>query len=833
MTYEQAAENLATLIDEEKLSDGSRNEATTRLHVIDVLLFQCLGWDRRDAQAEIAHDGAYTDYQLGSPYRFAIWEAKREGTTFSLPSGMTGGIHKLPTLLSGEEPIAAAIKQVLKYCQDRSIVIAVVSNGHQLIAFLTNRQDNVPPLNGRALVFTSLADMSVRFRDLWNNLSHSGCEARNLQKTLQSDAIQPPPEKLALRVHGYPGFKNRNPFQENLRTLAELFIEDLGNIPEVEDEFLRACYAPSGALSQYALTTKNILRSRYPSSQTQELRVDTLNAAAKDGVSTEFRADLLSKGLHRRPIVLLGDVGVGKTTFIRNLLRIEARPELERAIVFYIDFLKEPLAADLSTLVTRRCREILLADFGIDILADNFVRGVYHAELMRFTSSTEGRMKDLDTVEFLKNEIIFLRGKIEDKQTHLQRCIEHLAHGQGRLIVICLDNIDQRPPQFQEQVFQIGHSLAQTWPANVFISLRPDTFYHSRNSGALAAYQPRVFTVSPPRLDEVIYKRLQYAIDQLVATGRVGQSKAWLSVDSSSLLTYLRTLLDSFEKSYELMESLDNMSGGNIREAIRFVIAFIGSGHVNAEKIIEKHQRNTEIARRAAIEKPRKYTPPAYVISVHEFLRAIIYGDHVYYDPASSPVFNVFDVATADPREHFLSLNLLAFLERSGSVAEGFVDITKIFAFTQSLGFEPHQVHGALDRAISKKLIEPNPKFADGSEKSAYRITTVGVYLITKLAQRFVYIDAVVIDTPIMDETTRVNIANVDPLDSRVARAKTFVDYLDSEWMKLSGSPVSFDWPTTSQQLKADLVTAETAALAGRKRTQAYFNRAGFSGPTK
>lgn len=86
--------------------------------------------------------------------------------------------------------------------------------------------------------------------------------------------------------------------------------------------------------------------------------------------------------------------------------------------------------------------------------------------------------------------------------------------------------------------------------------------------------------MSPPRIDEVIIKRLRYALGQLEQTGRMTGFPAWLSVNSVSLLRHLKVLLESFEKGYELMESIDNMSGGNVREALRFVIAFLGSGHV-------------------------------------------------------------------------------------------------------------------------------------------------------------------------------------------------------------------------------------------------------------
>jgi hypothetical protein len=41
---------------------GTRNEATTRLHLIDELIFRCFGWDRADREAESRLEGTYCDY---------------------------------------------------------------------------------------------------------------------------------------------------------------------------------------------------------------------------------------------------------------------------------------------------------------------------------------------------------------------------------------------------------------------------------------------------------------------------------------------------------------------------------------------------------------------------------------------------------------------------------------------------------------------------------------------------------------------------------------------------------------------------------------------------
>ena len=242
-------------------------------------------------------------------------------------------------------------------------------NGHQIVAFIGSRSDGIPPIDGHCLIFQSLDEMAADFRTLWENLSKPGVAAYTLTSTLNQDNVQPPPEKLSHRIPNYPGFKNRNPFQTDLQILGGLFIEDVVRVPQLEDDFLKHCYAPSGALSQHALISKQILQARYSSLFEKELGGPAIQPAhTKHGITEEFAKDILAASLKRRAIILLGDVGVGKSIFIRNLVRVEGREIFEKAITLYIDFGKEPaLAGDLENFVLRRCASQLLNDHKIDI----------------------------------------------------------------------------------------------------------------------------------------------------------------------------------------------------------------------------------------------------------------------------------------------------------------------------------------------------------------------------------------------------------------------------------------------------------------------------------
>jgi hypothetical protein len=791
--HEVAYENLQKLITwaDEHDAAGTRNEATTRLHLIDRILFECLGWPREECVAEDAFDGTYTDYSLGKPGPKFVVEAKKEGIYFELPNGFDKHVFKLATLARLSPEVGQAIEQALRYCQSRGVPIGAVCNGHQLIVFIASRQDGVPPQNGLGLIFASLESMKLNFLDLWRNVSKPGINAFNLYASLRADPLVPPPEKLSRRLVNYPGFKNRNELQGELKILGDLFIEDIVSAPENEEHFLQGCYCPSGALSQYALISRQILETRYSMLFEQELQIPSVRPAReKSGLAKEIPEDILAASLSRRPIILLGDVGVGKTIFIRHFIKLEAKDVLQKAVVLYLNFGREPaLAKDLEEFVLQRCSRQLLEEDHIDVQERGFVRGVYHFELQRFSKSFYADLKKIDEAKYLEKELEFLDGKVKDLAGHLRSCLEHIAKGQKRQIVIFLDNIDQRPFEFQEKVFLIANSIAETWPGTVFVSLRPDTFFQSRQKGSLTAYQPRVFTISPPRVDLVISRRLEFTLAQLESSGRLASFPSGLTLNSATLSSYVRVLMQSFEENRDLMEFIDNVCGGNIRLALNFLTQFVGSGHVYTQKIFDALEENGE-----------------YTIPLHEFMRAVIYGDHEHYDPSASPIPNVFDISGPDPREHFLLLIILGHVGRLGAAAtaEGYVATEKIFGYCQRLGFQPTQIQFAIDRAHDKRLLEGSARFSDVLSCEAYRITTVGGYMAEKLVRIFAYVDAMIVDTPIVDDDVRAKIRDVTRIGDRLERAEIFRSYLDRAWNSLEGKDTVFDWVSTSKSLRKE-----------------------------
>lgn len=770
-----------------------RDEATTRLHLIDRLLVEVLRWPRADIRAEEPAGSGRIDYALGSPGTLLIIEAKREGIHFELPAGVATGVHRIESLVSGDKgrPLRDALSQVAEYAARNGVAPAGVTNGRQLVLFVAARTDGVPPLKGRALVFPSLADMRSDFRLLWDNASLPGIDLKNLHRTL-SLRESPPPEPLSAHLVGYPGSKRRNSLQSGLDILGELFLEDVTRLEELRKDFLQECYASSGALSQYAEVSKQILRTRYALLR-DEGGPDVLPIEGRKGLSPTLTQDMLAAAASRRPIVLLGDVGVGKTTFIQRLVNVDAQELFEQAVSLYIDFgASTTLTRANTTFVVDEAFRQLRETYDTDIEEADFVESVHHGALNRFDKGVVGRLKAIDPVTYEKERLNFLRRQVEDRPGHLKASLEHLRSSRRKQLVIFLDNIDQRSSEDQEQVFLIANELAETWPATVFVTLRPETFYRSSRKGTLSGYQARVFAIAPPRADVMLQRRVKFALDQLQNTGRLGSFPTGVTLDSESLVSFLNILAENFESNKRLLALIDNLAGGNMRMALSFVTKFIGSGHIDTAKMLRLFEESGH-----------------YTISLHEFLRALLFGDGVYYDSEASPIANLFKISQPDGREHFLLPLLLSQIQHTGERGgdEGFVTAESLYEFSQNLGFGVDQVTAALDYAVTKRLLDTAPRHSTDGPRLHYRVTTVGAYTTRILLAYFAYVDAVAVDTPIVDAQYRSLIQDVHTLPDRVSRSEYFRLYLDRQWSKVAGDGLPWDWSRTSERLAEDIRT--------------------------
>jgi hypothetical protein len=487
---------------------------------------------------------------------------------------------------------------------------------------------------------------------------------------------------------------------------------------------------------------------------------------------------------------------VGKTSFQRHLITIDAESILKNAISLYVNFgARGTLSTDLRKFLIGAIEFQLSEKYRIDVLDRGLVKRVYAIELKKFERSIYGDLAESDPVAFTNKQRAYLDERLSDRSEHLRLSLTHLSKERRQQVVIFLDNTDQRSPADQEQAFLIAQELAEGWRATVYLPIRPDTFHQSRKMGTLSGYHSKAFTISPPRVDEVLRKRLEFALK--FTRGEIPLPlpiTSKITMKMTALNALIRVLLESFEDNVELLELLDNISNGNIRLVLDLVKQFLGSGHVNTAKIYE-------------IFRESEY----YMLSLHEFLRAVIFGDNVFYDPSRSPFANVFDIVWNDPKEHFLVPIIVGTVHqlRSASSSDGFVDLRAIYTRVQGLGFTPEQIDQAITRSAAKNLLDSPARrvpTSGGEMPEVLRATSIGLYHVNRLSRLFSYHDAVLVDIPVLDPQVRKEIRVAINIEDRVRRVRLLRTYLDKCWEALSPSTFGFNWPAASKDLEADTV---------------------------
>ncbi|MDH5181309.1 MAG: hypothetical protein OEZ39_08185 [Gammaproteobacteria bacterium] len=815
---EEGADALIKLIDDIKHDGANWNEANTRFHFIDPFITNCLGWYRVDIRVEESEHGTYTDYELGSP-RSLIVEAKKEGIYFELPANPEQKpIANLRSVMMLDRNVESAIKQVQGYCSSRGTPVAVVCNGHQLIAFLASRLDGESPLDGKCLVINGLENFVKHFPLIWQNLSPSGLQERRIIRLLTTGKEIGIPKKISTFLTQYPSFRYKSDIQASLRTVAELLIEDVVRTQEVESKFFKECYCESGALARDALISKQILAARYAALFSEAEPSPKLSPVIPEKDQVALTPEVMAEAIARRPIVLIGDVGVGKSSFMKHLMYVSAYEEFQQALYVYIDLGSQAaFESNLKDFVIDEIEKQLLERYKIDVFQENLVHGIYNVEIGRFRNSIHGGLYETDRNQYDEKLREFIVHKLENKPQHLQKAVNHIVKGRQKQVVLMIDNADQRNMEVQQEAFLIGQNLSQHWQAVVFIAVRPQTFHHSKRAGTFSAYPQKAFSISPPRADMVIEKRLRFALDMAEGRLPIEQLKG-VQLNFKSLALFLKALLYSLKNNSELVEILSNITGGNIRLVVDLVIKFIGSPNVDAEKIISIMEKTDN-----------------YIIPVHEFSKSALLGEYSHYHSDSSVAMNMFDVRFPDEREHFLVPMITGYLNYDGEHRnrEGFVNSNDLIMEMQNWSFTKQQTESALRRMTNKRLIETTERVTFdeditgliGEMPSAFRITTVGAYHLLKWVTSFSYLDAMVFDTPIFEERILDELSQ-NPgsfeIHARYNRTTKFRTYLSTVWHNSGLAPAYFDWTSLIPAGKVSFDMVDRAISRARQINKKY-----------
>ena len=213
---------------------------------------------------------------------------------------------------------------------------------------------------------------------------------------------------------------------------------------------------------------------------------------------------------------------------------------------------------------------------------------------------------------------------------------------------------------------------------------------------------------------------------------------------------------------------------------LRSVYSFLTSLHLDTNEILDKYRVN-----------------PKYLVPVHHALRAILFEDCMHFDPRRSPFTNLFDVQHGDRTEHFSRICALTFLIAvpDAHPKYRFAKVLELYQHLQHAGYSASHASWTVEYLFTRKCIEsrdPVEHWSDGVKE--VRITSLGKYHIGDLCRTFQYLDAMSVDTPVMDDLARVKITDVGGIRERLERSKVFLSYLANAAHGITDSTTAGLW---------------------------------------
>ena len=775
--HAQAMDDIVESIGTHPVSDFT--EADTRVAIIDKIFHRALGWPERPdiVKRELhVHEG-YADYRLRAGAEGLVLEAKRVGATFVLPAGLKNDFRlSVKGLLHKQPDLKAMYDQVTRYAVESGCQFCILSNGPQWLIFPGVRTDQIHVRHSRVLVFNGFDSLKGNFVEFWNLLSFEAVKAGSLGRALLAPLERIEPTFL----FNSEGRRNipfdRNPLALVLTDVLPKYFGDLHGDPSSTD-MLRECFVADvpveSALRLLDATSGDQGISSTLTTVAPVLHFYTLPQAGEklSALISMFLAGERAKYFQ----VLVGRVGIGKTTFLAHFFDVN-RPEIAAgSFVLSLDFRNVDESRDLARFFEDALWGLLIRHPKFSVLSSAAtLRRIFAPELGLLDRGVLSAMKESDPRRYEAEVAAFLTRQFDDRHRFLTRMAEFLFRERLSRFVLVFDNVDQLDPPMQEKVIQFAYGAMSDFHALLVMSMWEETYFSSKATGrTLSTIRTVPIEIVRQSTAAVLEKRLAYLIKQVksgqeslpLLDGRICSRDAFCEF----LDLILRSLL---QRNREVRLFLELVALGNIRAALEMFHAFLTAGSLDTRKIIMCMERNDE-----------------YLVPVHEFVKSVMLGSKRYYSERTSCVLNLFAIGDVEHPSHFTRLRLLQWLyerrHQATPFGTGFMTTEQIRTYMQGIGASLSDIQASLAKMTENALVENDLRARKRiAEAQALRITPTGRYYLTHVCRMFTYVDLVMQDTPFVDGDAFAKIAamcEATDMPARFARCDAFIDYLEDQ----------------------------------------------------
>lgn len=747
------------------------NEADTRVKVITDVLYHVLGWTHADVHNEerVSEDGSTTwaDYTIRTGMTAIVVEAKRIGVTFDeVPDDRRTRLRgKIMTGATGD-----AIIQARDYARKLSLPFAVVTNGNSWIIFPANRIDQVRFADSSAIIFPTLRSaLYTDFAEFTDLLSRDAVINGSLENELLG-RIENQIEDRRLNRFFPSGFSKIT--RHSLYPLIEdaivtAFTEDIVN---ADPDLLAKMYVQTPDRMRFDNRVRIHISKREIVSPKAPVR------AIRDKEARQVTHLIADAGNRARPIAMLvlGQVGAGKTTFLKHTRKVSAaavfEPRSDRPYPhwFHIDFRPfSPQESSLEFLVTA-----LIDGINSDPFLSDYERCVKHAYKNEIDALFRGPLYLLrdDEAERKRRISQLLMDDFSKGLPYVEKVLKYAANGAGVFLVV--DNIDQfEDSKIQSTIFSDAMALAQKIGASLICSMREATYIEHKNSPVFDAFDFDPISIEPPVVEAVLARR--FFVARQLLEGKSGEFTAENGAEVKvENLPIIIELVQSSVLGTAIGNLIDVLATSDIRLALRMTREFLQSGWTASGKALRIYESTGK-----------------YVMPQHEALRAIMIGTQTQYYEEFSVVGNPFDSRLAKTEAQMLRLYVLsAIVNMSSDASFRHLEGTEIRKIFRQLGFGDDLTARVLEDLCRLRFIHTTSHTPPTFE-SGFIVSRLGAYIVRYFLSDMMFLENVMMDTFIPEEETwnllrsqtdavYVERNVVQRLTLRRTRVQTFYDYM-------------------------------------------------------
>lgn len=673
--------------------DKIMTEQDTRFQVIDLILTNVLGWNRKEIKTEPHIDSGYIDYLIHAEGRGRlVIEAKRASKILIDTRNPRMNYYQLNG--AALESARDGIKQARNYCLDTGVSFAALTTGIEWICFMALRTDGKPPNAGKAIVFPSLESISDNFAtffDLFSKFSilnefhkirineAEGLSVNSLERLYQVV------EKNQIKLLEKSKFAS---------DMDQIFAEFFSSISDENDrEMLAKCFVETKESKETDINlqkiTKNLLN-----------QIEVVSSGKGEELQEQIRFAIQTR--RGAFVLIIGNKGAGKSTFIDRFFGLILDRDLrKKSLVIMIDLANS--SGDLNTIVEWLLES--LKDELESILFKNTtptyeqLQGVFYKEYQRWRVGEHKYLYEKDKNEFKIKFGEYISKFINDHpQKYVTYLLNNAIRSRGLMPCLVFDNTDHFPQQFQEKTFQFAQSIHRSVFSFIICPITDRTIWQLSKEGPFQSYSTRSFYLPVPSTKEILNRRVIFIRQKLDKEKQERGEyflKRGIRLKISDIKAFAACIEDILVKTDYVARMVGWLSNHDIRRSLKMSQRIITSPFILLEDLVK-----TFVSGRNLFVQP------------HQILKALILGDHNWFNSKNSEfVLNVFTVNPKKITSPLLKLSLLRLLidkdNQCKDLEEAYLNVDSIINYFDPAGISSSIIKENLQELLSYRLIQP------------------------------------------------------------------------------------------------------------------------------